>query len=435
MTTVLDQLPRLSKYDPGVTGEGGLDPLGFASVADRIADRIAPGVRARMSNPRFVTLSAVGAIVCQDLHGSVGPEGTTPDLAFEWVVVEALVRHTPPEQRIGLPGSGKAAAARAQNKRLGPGQYLRGPRVFGFTGVYRPFSLDSHVLQPDGLVGPAGEELVAAWAADQGLKGFGVSASGSGATLAHELASIVAKSLQQEQSTLPPTGAVATAVATHLAPRGARARERRNLRMLVTSRRSADSTGQEIRDEVAKALTEMTVTQGLTERELTSALFQRTARTTRLTLRAAYDFEECVTAIDHAFRMMLGQATAQHNSFLDPARAQALQPLVDVGPRLGRLCDAAVGSATALDDVLGREVEDCLQRFASNLTPAAFMQALLARHEEVQAAKGKLMWLDDIAGGYAIRPPFQNQSIDMDAAFWTHPMRLHALATFLRETA
>lgn len=435
MPTLLDQLPRLSKYDPGVTGEGGLDPLGFASLADRIADKLAPGVRARMSNPRFVTLSAVGAVVSQDLHGNVGPDGgTTPDLAYEWVVVEAVVRHTAPEQRLGLPGGGKAAAARANNRRLNPSRYLRGPRVFGFTGVYRPFSLDAHVLQADGLIGPAGEELVAAWAVDQGLKGFAESNGGAGATLARDLAHIVGTSLAKGESTLPVTGSVAKDVAAHLAPRGARTRERRTLRTLVMSRRSADGAGPEIRDEVAAALAEIPATEGLTERELANVLLQSTGGGTHRTLRAAYDFEEAVTALDQAFRMMLGQATAQHNSFLDPEEAHTIPPLVETGARLARRFDLAVCSLNAVDESLGREAEDCLQKFSSDLAPGALLQALLARHDDVQARKGKLAWVDQIADGYVIRPPYQNQSIDMDSAIWTHPMRLHTLATFLRET-
>jgi hypothetical protein len=65
---MLDQLPRLSAYDPGAVGEGSIDPLGLAAVADRIADVLAPGLRARMSLPRFVTVSAVGAIAYQTLR-------------------------------------------------------------------------------------------------------------------------------------------------------------------------------------------------------------------------------------------------------------------------------------------------------------------------------------------------------------------------------
>src|SRR5579872_4902711 len=111
--TLADQLPRLSAYDPGAVGEGGLDPLGLAAVADRIADVLVPGVRARMSQPRFVTLSAIGALAFQALHNLTADDGkTTVDIAFEWLVVEALVRR-PENGRIeGLPGNYKAARAK-----------------------------------------------------------------------------------------------------------------------------------------------------------------------------------------------------------------------------------------------------------------------------------------------------------------------------------
>jgi hypothetical protein len=44
VTSLLEQLPRLSAYDPGAEGEGegGLGPLGLGAVADRIADVLAP---------------------------------------------------------------------------------------------------------------------------------------------------------------------------------------------------------------------------------------------------------------------------------------------------------------------------------------------------------------------------------------------------------
>src|SRR5882757_2847050 len=92
--SLIDQLPRLSAYDPGAAGEGGLDPLGLGAVADRIADVLVPGIRARMSLPRFVTVSAVGAIAYQTLHELTADQGkTTVDIAFEWLVVEAIVRN------------------------------------------------------------------------------------------------------------------------------------------------------------------------------------------------------------------------------------------------------------------------------------------------------------------------------------------------------
>src|SRR5665811_2223646 len=123
---LIAQLPRLSQYDPGVVGEGGLDPMGLAAVADRIVDLLVPGVRARMSQPRFVTLSAVGALAGQQLTDLVAKDGTTTaEIAFEWLVVEALVRLAKPEQVVGLPGSQKARRAIATGARLNAQNYLR----------------------------------------------------------------------------------------------------------------------------------------------------------------------------------------------------------------------------------------------------------------------------------------------------------------------
>lgn len=137
--TLLEQFPRFSEYDPGSAGEGSLDPLGLAAVADRIADRLAPGVRARMSQPRFVTLSAVGAYACQPISDIVSTDGkSTFDLAFEWLVVESLVHHPNPNRLRGVPGSQKAQRAVTTNERLSATTYLAGPRVFGFTGSTAP---------------------------------------------------------------------------------------------------------------------------------------------------------------------------------------------------------------------------------------------------------------------------------------------------------
>jgi hypothetical protein len=56
-------LPFLTAPDPLQSGEGALDPLGFAPIADRLADWILPGMTARMSRPRFLTAIAVAAVV------------------------------------------------------------------------------------------------------------------------------------------------------------------------------------------------------------------------------------------------------------------------------------------------------------------------------------------------------------------------------------
>ena len=56
-------LPALSTYDPRLTAEGSLDPLGFVSTSDRLADAIWPDVTIRMRRARFLTGIAVMSVV------------------------------------------------------------------------------------------------------------------------------------------------------------------------------------------------------------------------------------------------------------------------------------------------------------------------------------------------------------------------------------
>lgn len=86
-------LPELTAWDPGVTGEGSLDPMGLAVISDRLADQLIPGVRARMQSIRFVTAMAVGSVACETLADEKpGDDISTPAICFEWVLIEALVR-------------------------------------------------------------------------------------------------------------------------------------------------------------------------------------------------------------------------------------------------------------------------------------------------------------------------------------------------------
>lgn len=89
-------LPHLSAPDPEVAGEGSLDPLGLAAIADRLAEEIAPDVRARMHRIRFVAAIAVGAAACESLTDVLPADGvSTPALCFEWLLIEAADRTVP----------------------------------------------------------------------------------------------------------------------------------------------------------------------------------------------------------------------------------------------------------------------------------------------------------------------------------------------------
>src|SRR5271166_5450242 len=96
-------LPFVTAPDPDRAGEGSLDPLGLARMADRLAESLAPEVTARMSRIRFLTAIAVSSRVLEP-SDLVGPRGTPAYLAFEWHVVEALVRVRPETGTDAVPG-------------------------------------------------------------------------------------------------------------------------------------------------------------------------------------------------------------------------------------------------------------------------------------------------------------------------------------------
>src|SRR5437667_4234087 len=112
--SALGDFPFLTLADPLTTGEGALDPLGLATIGDRLADQTLPGLRARMSRPRFVTAIAVAAAICQGIEDRVAADDVTPAyLVFEWLLVEAFVRVGQDETTTGTPGTMKAQRAKA----------------------------------------------------------------------------------------------------------------------------------------------------------------------------------------------------------------------------------------------------------------------------------------------------------------------------------
>lgn len=431
--SLIDQLPRLSAYDPGAVGEGGLDPLGLSAVADRIANMLAPGIRARMSQPRFVTLSAVGAVAYQTLHQLTADQGkTTVDIAFEWLVVEGMVRY-PGQGRIeGLPGNQKAARALATDQRLSRGTYLSGPRVFGFTGVYRPFSRDVSVLTTDDLPGKNASRLLKAWESDFPLLcgGYVDGVPGTpGGKLRKEITDACKRTLEEGKCATPPNGQLLRKLSDYLAPREAKSNERRVLREFVT-------TGEhEIRNELTAKLVATPPAKGTTQRDLAWQLLVGASKPTRKALEAAIDYEEVATALDNTFRRFLAYTVQQHGSIVSPSDALQTPGLAELAPRIGDLAQRAVGSIDELDDAgLSTDTRNALRLFDRKQTPRGFLDALIERHEEVQTNKKKLSWIEQLEGDWTVRPPYRNQSGDLDDQIWVHPMRLHTLVNFLAET-
>jgi hypothetical protein len=427
---LLSQLPRLSQFDEADMPEGGLDPLGLAAVADRLADQIVPGVRARMSQPRFVTFALAGALACQDLVDVVSVDGATSfDIAFEWLAVEALVRHQP-DHLSGVPGSGKARRAAAVRDRLSAKSYLSGPRVFGFTGVYRPFAVATGVVDPYGLPTIKAEPLLRAWEHGEHLRGFvdGL-ADSPGGKLRREIRDQVRIALDRGHAAAPPTGWFLQDLAPHMRPKGAGKRERAELRALVL-----DHGENEARHQLGALLVDHLPDISTPEPEIAADLAARATGDLQARVQAAIDYEDCATLIDRTFRQLLNHGGADAHGLIRRADAAALSELITCAEQVAPLVRAAIDAAERLNGGLDTAVAESLSSYESVRTSADLLDAMVARHEHVQGAKAKRSWLDGLGTDWCVRPQYRHQPVVGDG-FWSHPMRFRTLVQFLQETS
>jgi hypothetical protein len=159
--------PVLTSYDPPGTSEGTLDPLGLYQIADQLAVQLVPSVRERMQRIRFLTAMAVGALVTEGLEDDPRQRDASPYLAWEWLVVEALMRNMDNDSKIwGVPGTLVTRRALGQHGYLDARSYLKTPRVFGFHGVYKRLAIHLGLVNVHLGLGPNAEGLIDAWARD-----------------------------------------------------------------------------------------------------------------------------------------------------------------------------------------------------------------------------------------------------------------------------
>jgi hypothetical protein len=195
----MQTLPFLSKYYPIDGSALSIDPLGTYTIADRLALRLVPGVRERMSHPRFLTLIAVGNVVCSAFDNDMLAKDdlSSPWQIYEWYVTAALVKYFQGnEQIMGLPGNDKVSRALTTEGSIYAGNYLKTPGTFGFHGVYRTLSMELGIIMNNNILGNFGEALIIAWEKEQGLDGF-INRSNKGGTFRKQLEKIVGDGLSR----------------------------------------------------------------------------------------------------------------------------------------------------------------------------------------------------------------------------------------------
>src|SRR4051812_5913001 len=233
-------LPFVTEADPDTQQEGSLDPLGLARIADLLADEIAPQVTARMSRVRFLTAIAACSSVTEEPADILSADGIPAYLAFEWLVVEAMVRKSPTSGTDAVPGIQKARRRLRTEwgSHLDAGSYLQTPKVFGFHGVYKRLARDLEIVDDALGLLPAGEKLLETWERGLGLEGFTLKRRGTkGGKLARRLGDEVGKALAAGAVRLGYSSAMWRDIAAAFAPGDAPRSERQLVWKWLTSTR------------------------------------------------------------------------------------------------------------------------------------------------------------------------------------------------------
>lgn len=422
--------PDLSEYDPPVEGEGSLDPMGLAAISDRLAERLVPGLRSRMKRIRFVTAMAVGSLACETLDNVASDDGiSTPAICFEWLVIESFARRlSAQELPSGIPGSQKARSVVTKNQRLSAATYLKGPSVFGFNGVYKPFAVDAGVIGSELEPGLRCAELVRAWEQDRAFHGFADAVPGTdGGKLRINVRDQVRASLEVGRCSVGLGSWLFGRLAAALRPDRALRGERQALRSLIMDGEH------ENRAELANRIER--VEGELAESELLRAVRPYCSPSLGSIIDAVVAYEEFALLLDTAFRTLCAVSYSQGVQPLMAGDVQANDVIARCSrdlPGNYRLAEdrmAAIGASAGPEERLGV--------FAIPSSPPDLVELLLQHHETVQAGKsrsGKRPWFEPYRGGWIVRPPYGTTAPPEPRSGFVHPVRVGALSRFLEDT-
>lgn len=427
------RLPYLSEPDPELAGEGSIDPLGTALLADRLADQIAPGITARMFRLRFVTAIAVASVVTEALEDVMPADGVTPPyLAFEWILAEALAkaRRLPPSATLRVPGIEKARSALSRGEHLDALSYLKVPKVFGYHGVYKRLARAIEVVDSDLLITGRGERLVRTWEREQKLPGFvDRERSTPGGSLARRLEGAVEKTLKKGRVDVPANAWLWIELAQALRLDHAGPGERRLLKQWLLE------VIEPMRREMIFGVQRHGKESDATESSVLRAMRPNASPELAARLDAIDAYEGFAELITVAFDTIRRVSTAQGTK---PVKAADLSG----HPLLKRVLDglrpAFLEAAARMEAVaLGYEFEEAFGRFGEIRRVEQLVDEVLTFHEEVQRKKppaGKRPWLEvGPGGGHVVRIQYRLDQEPEITGEYLHPFRVRAIQSFLAD--
>jgi len=426
--------PLLSAWDPITESEGSIDPLSLSPIYDRLADRILPAITVRMRRIRFVTAMCAAAHVCSRGHepDAVATDGVTPPwLVFEWFVVESLVRsHAGAEDSLRIPGVAKVRSAIRQGRPISNSSYLKTPKVFGYSGIFRRLCTTARILTADHLLDDGGFAILRAWERDVGLRGFlDGSDSTPGGRFREELRHVVVSGMKQGSTAgrKPDWKALAQA----FDPASIRANERKALSQELTH---GTKTGHapELIQALQKAGQPL---ERIDEPKLLRRLVKSASADLANNLRAILAYEALCRPLQDVFDLLRVLSTERDLRAIGAKELAQDQLSARLLPRITEGI-----RAVATDDHLGTWYPEALQlahQFAEIRTAEDLFRTVLQRHEYAQAEKppdGKRPWFERVRGSLAaVRVAYATKERPNDEGGFVHEYRLPTLSRMLAE--
>jgi len=428
--------PFLTAADPAGTSEGTLDPLGLYQISDQLASELVPAVRERMIRIRFLTAIAVGTFVTEGLAEDAAEREASPYLAWEWHVVESIVRsrhEAGGEEAIwGVPGTVVARRALGQHGYLDARSYLSTPRVFGFHGVYKRLAHHLGITNVHLGPGPAAERLVDYWARDRGLGGLR-----SAEPLIAKWRTAVEQALSAKPPKTHPRWAATDwlELAQAFIPDGAGFHERKLLRELLLGpgdrRLGALADIWSLQQEVAD--------DAFTEETLHNRLEQIDRSYVPL-LTAIRAYEAFARSLQDAFDVLRHRAgIPDSKGFLltDIAPDQDFLTSVSGLDHKFSAASEALGGSGGGASALQALFTDRFAAFEAPMDPGATAVALRSLHEKVQqdkSADGKRSWFDNLGGDRIyVRHNYRIEQPAIKPAQYLHAYRGQPIRRFFKD--
>jgi hypothetical protein len=426
-------MPFRTMADPEIEGEGSIDPLGLATLADRLASWMLPGMTARMWRPRFLTATAVSSAIVECFEDRLAADGTTPPwLVLEWYYIEAMAGVTPEGDELRrVPGIDKARRAKRDGVPMNASRYLKTPKVFGFHGVYKRLTRHLDIVDDDLRLGERGYALLRIWAVEQGISEILHPERDDGAAKTRRvLREAVDDSLTSSQTGRPRDWRGAEFFTTYLAPHRIGRREAEFLWVALLDPRA------EPRGEVFRLLRPPDVRRGFAERDeraLMRALRPGVSPALALRLDAIEAYEGFCRPLQEAWDQLRRLATVSRPAVLRASDAASGSRLTALAQMIPPAIDRA-RQALAESPIAG-EFDTLAQAFAEVRTGTELFEVIWSHHLEIQGGKppeGKRPWFEAMGdGGLVIRPPYRAEEDVPPREWFVHPYRLIAVASFV----